>query len=204
VKIIYKIILVLTIQICFSGLIHAQSDSLWNLKIYKFRIASADSFFIQKNYERAAFLYQQAMDLKREDVYAKNMFNECTAYLTEEAKRKITAQLYMDAGAECLIQKRDTVCAREYFMKALALYDDCSSRGWLSFLDKNMKCCVVDKYKCSVRKGDIFFQCNNPEEAIVSYKEALAIHEAQYPKDRIKLCEKIINERNKNNQTKKN
>jgi hypothetical protein len=167
-----------------------QSDSVRTNELFKSFLAKADSLFIKKDLGQAAQYYGQASNLKRNEAYPKNMQTESLNYIADADKQKSKCAFFMGEGTKCLLNQ-DTLCARENFLKAFVLMDNCSTRNLLSFVDKKIKCCPDDTYECAIRKGEYQFKCNRYKDAIISFKEALTIQNKQYPKDMIKKCEEF-------------
>jgi tetratricopeptide (TPR) repeat protein len=114
------------------------------------------------------------------------------SYGTQQLKYSLIAD-------SCLYTNKDTISARKYYEKALAIKDECWLKAKLKLLDGEIICCGegFDKYSkeylCAIRRGEIFFKWGKYALAVPEFQNAANLHkDAQYPLNMIKTCNEQI------------
>lgn len=102
----------------------------------------------------------------------------------------ITAECikYFMEGDSCY-RKADTISARKYWNKALGIYDGCSIKERIGWLDGVIICCPNDtnkKYCSIISNADRLLVLGEVNKARAYYEEALKIKPSEYPANQIK------------------
>lgn len=162
-------------------------------------ITAADNFKNAKDYEKAISKYEEASEMRPEEVYPKDQID-----LLMKEKKKLERKAEFDAlikSADMFYGQNSMKAARDKYEAALKI-DNTSqhAKDRMAAIDKAIKDQedannLKKKYDELVKAGDDLFNAQNWSDAKVKYQEAVKIESAAtYPVERIKLIDEKIKE----------
>lgn len=168
---------------------------------YANSIGKADSMLLAKAYLAAKVEFQNASNMKPDEVYPKNKIIEINLILFNLEKQKAQEKLYTD-----LIAKADKLFAAKSYAEAKAEYGNALDfkpgetypAGKIADIDKivgdlaALKA-VDDRYATAIADADRLYASKTYDQALLQYREAGQIKPGeQYPKEQIVRIEKIL------------
>jgi len=170
---------------------------------YQSKIRSADGMFTEKNYDKAREEYRGALTLKPSETYPKERMAEVDRILAEQAARRTLEENYTTAvtRADQYLSAGSYDLARSEYTRAAELKpDEAYPRGKITEIEGIVKELahrkeIDEQYKAAVASGDKLFNDKSYEQALTEYRKALDLKpQEQYPKDRIAMVEKAVEE----------
>ncbi|MBN2521634.1 MAG: hypothetical protein JXB24_00090 [Bacteroidales bacterium] len=181
---------------------------------YKGTIARADDLLASKDYAQAKTLYQQALAIKAEDVYAKQKIAEIDARIREN-ERLAAEESAKEVQYERTIREADNLLslarlpeAKAAYQRALTLKgDEIYPKQKINEIDsriseqqrlENEKQAKEQQYRDLISRADELFAVKNYEEAKNTYRQALAINTTEgYARQKIAEIDDILNRQQK-------
>ncbi len=170
---------------------------------YQSKIRSADGMFTEKNYDKAREEYRGALTLKPSETYPKERIAEVDRILAEQAARRTLEENYTTAvtRADQYLAAGSYDQARSEYTRAAELKPEeayprekiTEIEGIVKELARRKE--IDEQYKAAVASGDKLFSDKSYEQALTEYRKALDLKpQEQYPKDRIAMVEKAVEE----------
>jgi tetratricopeptide (TPR) repeat protein len=188
---------------------------------YQNAINAANNYFLQKSYEKAKQLYQEALTYKPEDNLAKNRIMEIDNLVRQEqaklAATEARKKQYNDmiARADGYYNTKNYVTAKEEYRKAMQVLpneqypkqkiDEINRllAEQQKLLDEQQA--IDNSYKQSISKADELFTRRQYDLAKSEYNKALSIKpDEQHPKNRITQIDNLLANQQKARQTEEN
>lgn len=174
---------------------------------YQHLISVADSFYIDKNFIPAKANYQQALTVKPNESYPKEMIAKADNLIAgQEANAKSIEEAYKSSivNADKLFGDKFYEQARSEYQNALNIKpseqypkDKIASIESIFALAEKQKA-LQEKYKSAIANADKLFGDKSYEQAKTGYQEALSmIPSDEYPKNKIVEIDKILGEKEK-------
>ncbi|MFI5149403.1 MAG: hypothetical protein ACHQRM_06680 [Bacteroidia bacterium] len=159
-----------------------------------------------KKYDVAKAAYTEATGLKPDEQLPKDKLKEIgdlqNALLGAEAKNKAYQAAILKADAA--FKTRDYNPAKTSYTEASGIKpDEAYPKNQLKAIEEalNKDAAAAAKYTAAIKAGDDAFNAKDYPKAKTSYTEASSLKSAeQYPKDRIRECDKLIADNLKNGQ----
>jgi hypothetical protein len=193
---------------------------------YMSLLASADQLYAEEKFEKAKALYNEASNLKPEEIYPKTKAKE-SAKLAVELKDKLAVEALLagkDRRYNEEISKADKeftsgnfLNSKAYYQNAIGLKPDeqypkdqiqaadikISEMRAASEKEKELAI-IVERYNAQIAKADAAYDSKNLENALAGYNEALNIkNDEEYPRKQILKIEEQLAEIARNAQTEK-
>ncbi len=156
-------------------------------RMYKRSIANADSLFEEQNFEDAIAFYEDALEIKENDSYAKKRVTEAQSQIEhrEESFRKA-----MEQGNNYL-EKEEYQKALNEFEKALALKEEneeaIQKRNEAQKSLEKIRQKMLAEYNAIIEEANSHYDNKDFSKAIEKYEEAASVNpDADYPQKRIK------------------
>ncbi|MDP1622427.1 MAG: hypothetical protein Q8M08_08815 [Bacteroidales bacterium] len=168
---------------------------------YANAIGQADSMFIVKAYLAAKSEFQNASNMKPDEVYPKNRIVEINLILYNLEKQKAQIALYKVTvdKADKLLAAKSYAMAKTEYENALALQpEDTYPREKISEIDRILGDLAAlkaldEKYAASVAAADKLFAAKTWDQARLGYQNAGSIKpDERYPKEKIAEIDKIL------------
>lgn len=172
---------------------------------YDEAVEKGDAMFAMEEYEQAKRNYQQALNVKPEEVYPKNKINEINSIIEKsEEQEKEYRNVIVKADGE--FDKEEFVEAKnsynraqqikpeeDYPKKQINKIEDILAR---KEAERRKQQEISRKYNEAVSTADQLFRAEEYEDSKVAYQEALKIKpEEKYPEEQIDKIEEIIAEK---------
>jgi len=167
---------------------------------YDRAISQADQFYISRDFTNARVKYQEALKVKPNARYPKDMLDKTS---TGEAEVKSLQQRYdaAIASADNFYKSGDMDAAMLGYRSASGILPGESyPRTRIAEIEKSIgeKTSRKEAYDIAIMNGDQAFQQNKPEAALAHYKNALTLlPDEKYPADKIAEINALLLERNK-------
>lgn len=157
-------------------------------------IEAADNFAKAKQYEKAIFKYEEAIDVKSDEQYPKDRVVELEEIMANAGKQSKYDELIK--LADMFYKQKSLETARDNYQAALDVFpNEQYPKDQLAKLNPEIEKLLdqksqKDNYNKAVEAADAFYKEENWEEAIEKYNEALTFESAAtYPVERIKMAE---------------
>ena len=171
--------------------------------LYNKAISSADASMKQKKYEEAKTNYLQALNIKPNDIYAKQKIEEIDKIIEDEMKKLADAKARQDAFDKS-VKEGDSYFANKDYNAAKVSYETANSiipnkpyvKQKLTEIDNILKQIALDKqYNDIIVNADELFGTRDYETAKNKYKEALKIKPTEkYPQQKINEIDNILSQ----------
>ncbi len=180
---------------------------------YKATVSKADVAFEAKTYEASKKIYKDALVIKPGEQYPKDKITEIDGIIAKESAGKALNEKYSAtiSKADKAFDAKDYTSSKTFYLDALALKENESyPKNRVVEIDKLLADAVNkdtaekqrlanekatnEKYATAISKADESFLAKDYSVAKDAYAAALAIKPTeQYPKDRIKAIEAVLN-----------
>jgi tetratricopeptide (TPR) repeat protein len=164
-------------------------------------IANADKLFSEKVYPQSKAQFQQALEIKPEEVYPKEKISEIDKILADAAAQKTLDEQYRSllAGADKLFQEKTYDKAKAEYENALTLRpEDPYPRDRIAQIDKifeenALRQAEQERYASILARADSLLGNKEYEPAKTEYSLALGMRpKEQYPRTRIAEIDGIL------------
>ncbi len=165
---------------------------------YKDAIAKADGLMNGKEFENALAGYQEALELKPSDVYAKTQIQE-----TQKAIANLNAYNEFVAAGDRALNKEEYSAAKTAYEKALGLFSNEAYpkekigeiEGKLAAIEaeKNAADKLITDYQAAVKEGDQAMRARDLAAAKRAFEKAQGLQPAEeYPGKQIAIIDKTL------------
>ncbi|UKN01319.1 hypothetical protein K6119_16450 [Paracrocinitomix mangrovi] len=172
---------------------------------YQAAVKKADDLFASEDFVAAKSAYQDALDIKSDEVYPKNQIQACEQKMLENTVDEEEAQYQkILAAAAKKFDEKDYEGALDYYKRAKTVRAadpfpqqkiDEITQLLKDLKDQEAQEAIQARYDAAIKRADDLFNSEEFKDAKTAYQDALDIKSnEQYPKDRIVLCEEKMKE----------
>ena len=186
---------------------------------YNAAISSADKAFTTAQYREARQFYNQALNVKPDEVYPKNRIQEIDGIVEAQAQseRERKQQAYLDSlrtvqqvafnlkleQGDGFMQEMEYEQAITAYQEAIQILPDKSNEVNLKINDARDQIRILQEqqqnYNQTIVLADQYFNDDDLQNALISYQEALNYKpDENYPKERIRSIQMTIQTRDAN------
>lgn len=179
---------------------------------YKLTLAKADAAFKEKTYDAAKKSYKDALVIKSEEQYPKDRIAEIDNMIAKESAGKVLNDKYLViiSKADKSFEAKDFATSKTLYTEALGLKgNELYPKNKLAEIEKLLSDAANknavekerllnekianEKYLAAIAKADAAFLNKEYVVSKGAYSEALTVRPAeQYPKDRLKAIESLL------------